>query len=209
MDNTSLTTVFTNLLSYDKEIKKHRFNVLLGVEFTRKDDDFLTNRTRGVDITTYPEYTVRPDAELQTIENKIDYRKQSQFGSVKYIYDDKYIISGSIRRDGSSRFGPNNKYGIFPAASFAWNVSNESFLDNLDIISNLKLRASWGINGNDLIGDYRYLNSYINNSVGNAIEFTDYDIDGDGIGTLEGILQQRQANPDIKWEENRASKFWG
>ncbi|WP_412561425.1 SusC/RagA family TonB-linked outer membrane protein [Winogradskyella sp. MIT101101] len=207
VNNESLTTVFTNLLSYDKEIEKHRFNVLLGIEFTRKDDDFLTNRTRGVDITNYPEYDVRPDAEFQTIENKIDYRKQSQFGSVKYIYDDRYILSGSIRRDGSSRFGPNNKFAIFPAASFAWNVSNESFLENINSVSNLKLRASWGINGNDLIGDYLYLSSFINNSVGNAIEFTDYDIDGDGQGALEGILQQRQANPDIQWEETEQVNF--
>lgn len=201
VNNDFFATVFTNLLTYDKAIGKHRFNLLAGVEFTRQDEDFNTQRIRGVDITSYPDYIIRADAEFQTIENKIDYRKQSQFGSVKYIYDDKYIISGSIRRDGSSRFGPNNKFGIFPATSIAWNASKESFLENSELISNLKFRGSWGINGNDLIGDYRYLNSFINNTVGNAIEFSDYDIDGDGIGTLEGILQNRQANPDIQWEE--------
>ena len=201
VENEFFRTVFTNLLTYNLELDKHRFNVLAGLEFTRQDEDFLTERTRGVDITEYPNYIIRTDAEFQTLEGAVDYRKQSQFGSLKYIYDDRYIFSGSIRRDGSSRFGPNNKYGIFPAASVAWNVSNESFLEDSRIISNLKFRGSWGVNGNDLIGDYRYLSAFVDNNTGNVVEFANYDIDGDGYGVSPGILQARQANPDVKWEE--------
>ncbi|WP_372920243.1 SusC/RagA family TonB-linked outer membrane protein, partial [Salegentibacter sp.] len=119
VENEFFKTIWTSLLSYDFELDKHRFNVLGGIEFTKEDEDFLNDRIRGVDITNYPDYIVRTDAEFQTIQGAVEYRKQSQFGSLKYIFDDRYIISGSIRRDGSSRFGPNNKYGIFPAASVA------------------------------------------------------------------------------------------
>ena len=74
-------------------------------------------------------------------------------------------------------------------------------MQNLAFISDLKFRASWGVNGNDLIGNYLYQSTFVNNTTGNIIEFADYDIDGDGEGALAGILQARQANPDIKWEE--------
>ena len=201
VENDFFKTIFTNLLSYEFELDKHRFNVLGGLEFTRQNEDFQLERIRGVDITDYPNYIVRTDAERQTIENNVEYRKASQFGSLKYIFDDRYIISGSIRRDGSSRFGPNNRYGVFPSASVAWNVVNEDFLINSETISNLKLRGSWGVNGNDLIGNYLYLSSFLDNSVGNVIEFSDYNISGSGYGSQRGILQARQANPDIRWEE--------
>lgn len=201
IDNNSLRTVWTNTLNYELVVKKHRFTALAGLEFTRQDDNYLTERIRGVDITTYPVYTVRADAEYQTIKNEIDYRKQSMFGMLKYVYDDRYVLTGTVRRDGSSRFGSNNRFATFPSASFAWNAKNESFMENVDFVSALKLRASWGINGNDIIGDYLYMNSYVNNQTGDVIEFADYDIDGDGIGTIEGVLKSRQANPDIKWEQ--------
>ncbi|MCY4561030.1 MAG: TonB-dependent receptor [Flavobacteriaceae bacterium] len=201
MDNDYLATIFSNTLTYDKVFDKHRISLLAGIENTDREDNLLTDLTRGVDITDPAGYVIRPDAEFQTLMGLIEARKISQFGSVKYIYDDKYILSASVRRDGSSRFGPNNKYVVFPAVSVAWNASNEKFIQDIEAISNLKFRASWGVNGNDLIGNYLFESSFINNSIGNVIEFSDYDIDGDGQGTLGGILQSRQANPDIQWEE--------
>lgn len=206
-DNDYTATIFTNSLKYDYEIKKHRFTFFAGIENTRRIDNTHADLIRGVDITNPSGYIVRPDAEFQTLVGKIEAYKISQFGSLKYIYDDKYIFNTSLRRDGSSRFGPNNKYAIFPAASFAWNVKKEDFLANNNIISNLKLRASWGVNGNDQIGDYLYLRSFIDNTVGNVIEFSDYDISGTGFGSLSGILQTRQANPDIKWETTTQTNF--
>ncbi|MCM4155475.1 hypothetical protein DHD80_05620 [Gramella sp. AN32] len=199
--NNSLRTIFTNLLTYEFELDKHRFNVLGGIEFTKDDFESEVELTNGVDITDYPNYIIKSDAEFRTIKNEIDYRKRSFFGSLKYIFDDRYIISGSIRRDASSRFGPNNKFAYYPAGSIAWNVSNENFLEDSKIISNLKLRGSYGINGNDQIPNYLYLSTFYDSSIGNAIEFLNYDIDGDGFGVSEGIVQARQANPDIKWEQ--------
>jgi TonB-linked SusC/RagA family outer membrane protein len=199
--NNSLRTIFTNLITYEFEMDKHRFNVLGGIEFTKEDFESEVELTNGVDITEYPTYIVKSDAEFRTVRNEIDYRKRSFFGSLKYIFDDRYILSGSLRRDESSRFGPNNKTAYYPAGSVAWNVSNENFLEDSKIISNLKLRGSYGINGNDQIPNYLYLSTFYDSSIGNAIEFLNYDIDGDGFGVSEGIVQARQANPDIKWEQ--------
>lgn len=201
VDNDYLATIFTNTLKYDRKFKKHSVSLLLGVENSARKDNSFTDLIRGVDITGANGYVVKNDAQFQTIIGKVQSYKISQFGSLKYIFNDKYILSGSIRRDGSSRFGPNNKYAIFPAGSFAWNANKENFLKNNKYVSNLKLRASWGVNGNDLIGDYLYLSSFINNSVAGVVEFSDYDIAGTGIGSSSGVLQSRQANPDIKWEK--------
>ncbi len=200
-NNDYLATIFTNTLKYDKATNNHRFSLLVGVENTIRKDNLNTDLVRGVDITNPSGYIVRNDAQFQTITGRIAAYKISQFGSLKYIYNDKYILSGSLRRDGSSRFGPNNKYAVFPAAAVAWNVDKEPFFKKNKIFTNFKIRSSWGVNGNDQIGDYLYLSSFINNSVGNVIEFSDYDIGGSGFGTLGGILQTRQANPDIKWEK--------
>ncbi len=200
VNNKSLKTIWTSLAQYEKSFGNHLFNLYGGIEFTKEDQDFLTERIRGVDITQYPLYIVQPASTKMEIKNEVDYRKISQFASLKYVYNDKYILSGTIRRDGSSRFGPNNKFGYFPSASVAWNVDKENFIDKLKFLSAMKLRASWGVNGNDQIANYLYLSSFVNNTFGNVIEFSDYDIDGDGIGTIQGVLQTRQANPDIKWE---------
>ena len=79
----------------------------------------------------------------------------SYFGRLQYGYKDKYILSGSLRRDGSSRFGVNNQFGIFPSASLKWIITEENFMKAIPVISDLKLRASYGVNGNEnLPNDY-------------------------------------------------------
>ncbi|MEJ2678170.1 MAG: SusC/RagA family TonB-linked outer membrane protein, partial [Gemmatimonadota bacterium] len=108
----------------------------------------------------------------------------SYFGRVNYTFDNKYIINASIRADGSSRFGENNKFGVFRAASAAWVMSRESFMGDLSFVSDLKLRASWGETGNEAIGDFRYLGLY----------------ETENYGALPGIVPGNLANPDLKWE---------
>ena len=200
VDNDYLATIFTNTLKYDKSFGKHRLSLLGGIENSARQENFHNNQINGVDITDPSGYVINANAQYKTLVGKVETFKISQFGSVKYIFDDRYIISGTVRRDGSSRFGENNKYGIFPSASVAWNAKNEKFLTDNKYVSNFKLRASWGVNGNDQIADYSYLSSYVDNTVGNVVEFSDYDISGTGIGTSGGVLQSRQANPDLKWE---------
>jgi len=200
VDNDYLATIFTNTLKYDKSFGKHRLSLLGGIENSAREENFHNNQINGVNITDPAGYTVNANAQYKTLVGKVETFKISQFGSVKYVFDDRYILSGTVRRDGSSRFGENNKYGIFPSASVAWNAKNEKFLTNNKLVSNLKFRASWGVNGNDQIADYAYLSSFVDNTVGNVVEFSDYNISGTGIGTSGGVLQSRQANPDLKWE---------
>jgi TonB-linked SusC/RagA family outer membrane protein len=207
VDNDFLATIFTNTLEYNKTFGKNKISLLAGIENTAREDNTHNNRVDGVDITDPSEYKYGSVDKSKTIETHVNSYKISQFGSAKYVFDDKYVLYGSVRRDGSSRFGPNNRYGIFPAASAAWNVSNENFLKDNKALSNLKLRFSWGVNGNDMIGDYLYLSSYVDNTAPgpvagqhNVIETSDYNIDGSGTGASGGVLKQRQANPDIKWE---------
>lgn len=200
VDNDYLATIFTNSLKYDKSFGNHRFSVFAGIENTAREDNSLNNQINGVNISDPDGYVVNDNAQYKTLVGKVEAFKISQFGSLKYVYDDRYIVSGSLRRDGSSRFGSNNKYAVFPAASLAWNASNENFLKGNNTVSNFKIRASWGVNGNDQIGDYSFLSSYVDNTVGNVVEFSDYNIDGSGIGSAGGVLQLRQANPNLKWE---------
>lgn len=200
VDNDYLATIFTNTLKYDKSFGKHRLSLLGGIENSAREENFHNNQINGVNITDPAGYVVNANAQYKTLVGKVETFKISQFGSVKYVFDERYILSGTVRRDGSSRFGENNKYGIFPSASVAWNAKNEKFLMDNKYISNFKLRASWGVNGNDQIADYSYLSSYVDNTVGNVVEFSDYDISGTGIGSSGGVLQSRQANPDLKWE---------
>ena len=116
-----------------------------------------------------------------------EYSIFSVAGNVDYNYDDRYIVTGTIRRDGSSRFGKNTKYGTFFSGSVAWNISNEEFLANNDIISNLKLRASAGTSGNDQIGRYASITTYGPVAYNNG---------------LNGIVPFNIGDPNLSWEEN-------
>ena len=117
---------------------------------------------------------------------------QSFFGRINYNYDGKYLAEFNLRRDGSGKFGPGNRYGNFPSASVGWRISKEEFFNNVSFINNLKLRYSWGISGNDRIGNYIYEQSYNPN--------LDYVL-GDN-ATVVGVAITGLANPTIKWEES-------
>jgi TonB-linked SusC/RagA family outer membrane protein len=122
------------------------------------------------------------------------HRLASIFGRVSYNYDERYMIQATLRRDGSSRFGANHKYGTFPSVSVGWNVMNEEFMaDTKDWLSNLKLRASWGKNGNENIGDFNFTAyTAMNNNYLFGTSATKY------IGSKASIM----ANPDLRWEES-------
>ena len=128
------------------------------------------------------------DASLSS--GSIDYYRISYLGRLNYNYDAKYLFSASIRKDASSRFGANNRWGTFPSVSLGWNIAKEAFLSNVPSISNLKLRGSWGKAGNDKIADYAYSSSLTSNMY--------YVIDNQPV---VGTTPAGAANPDLKWEE--------
>lgn len=125
----------------------------------------------------------------------------SQFGSINYSLDNKYLISATIRRDGSSRFAPANRFGIFPAASFGWRVSGEPFMENTsNWLTDLKLRVGYGIVGNENIGDYRFVNRF-----GGGTGSTFYGINGSGLNT--GYTATSLGDPNTGWEEKTTTNF--
>ena len=121
----------------------------------------------------------------------------SIFGRIKYDYNDKYIVSAVVRRDGSSRFGAENKYGVFPAFSAAWRLSGESFMQNQTLFDDLKLRAGWGIMGNSNNVNPNNQFSLFEPSLGNS----SYDISGSNTGAVNGFYRNRIGNPLAAWEK--------
>lgn len=179
-----------NLLTYDKTFGAHQLSALLGFEYY-KDDFYGTNaQRRGYNNDLIP-YLSGGQNIFQATDNATERVLISYFSRVNYNFNGKYLVSASLRRDGSSRFGPNNKWGYFPSLSLGWIVSDEAFMSNLETISNLKLRASYGFTGNDQFADYRWIGSMSQGRVafGNNLGATYYP---------SGFT-----NPDLEWERTQ------
>ena len=164
-----------NTLTYDKQFGKHSIGVVLGQSALKSKGDELGGSHWNLVNPSKPSinYTTGGDLELTTdADGKVtgakslvgawgapyvEHRLSSLFGRLSYNYDERYMLQATVRRDGSSRFGSNKKYGTFPSVSVGWNIMNEEFMESQrQWLSNLKLRASWGKNGNENIGDFRY-----------------------------------------------------
>ncbi|MCM5529061.1 TonB-dependent receptor [Parasegetibacter sp. NRK P23] len=148
-------------LNYQKQFGKHHINALAGYSAQETTSDIVSVEARNFSNDLVPEITAQGAAAgsflLQDNTGKAVTTLVSYFSRVMYNFDDRYFASASIRADGSSRFGPQNRFGTFPSVSGGWNISNESFYNNwLGAGSTLKLRASWGLSGNNNIGNYRY-----------------------------------------------------
>jgi TonB-dependent starch-binding outer membrane protein SusC len=121
----------------------------------------------------------------------------SFFGQANYNFAERYYLSGTLRRDGSSRLGPDNRWGTFPAFSVGWRISNEAFMPEVAGITNLMLRAGWGVTGNQNIAAGRIFSGF-----GGSVATSFYDIGGTGTSAVTGYRQTAIGNPDLKWEEN-------
>lgn len=184
-------------LRYLTDIDKLNMNFVGGYSF---QEEFFTGfRAQGQK--PFLDYAMAHNLALLQIINQGDissYKSSNRlisfFGRGVFSYDSKYILTGTIRRDGSSKFGKNNEWGWFPSASFKWQISNESFMESIDFINNLGLRVGFGITGNQEIGSYRDVAYYIDG--GSSINFETGE---------ESVLFEfaHNANDDLKWEENR------
>jgi len=186
-----MTFTFSNTLNYVKTLaEKHSINALLGTENIMNNRDNVGGSRNNYDNTTdafrYLDYGGLNVNNYASGTNT-SWSLVSFFASANYGYDNKYYASGTIRADGSSRFGPSNKWGYFPSVSGGWIISKEKFMEKADWISNLKLRASWGQSGNQEIPNntYQTLVSQANDNV--------------------KII--RYGNPDIKWETTTQTDF--
>ena len=185
-------------LRYNKVIGKGRLSALGGLTFqgSKRESLLVVGRDYESDlfirnINAAPRLTIEGNGFSE-------YRYTAVYGRINFIWDEKYVFNLTGRRDGSSRFGPGNRFGNFGAVGVAWLFSEESFIsDHLSFLSFGKLRGSYGITGNDQVGDYRYLNSYTAFGEGSNINYNDN----------LGILPIRAANPDYAWEESRKLEF--
>ena len=185
--NRSITLLWDNTLTYDKTIGKHHINAVVGSSAQNNKYNYLSasvqkfasDNTQQID-----------NGILQPVQhgNASEWAIMSYLGRVNYNFANKYYVTATIRRDGSSRFGMDNRWGWFPSAALAWRISNEDFLKNSTVINNLKLRLGYGITGNQEIGNYSFSSSYntylynFNNSYVSAV--------------LPTVLP----NPNVKWE---------
>lgn len=194
----SFNWVFTNTASYDKTFGKHRIKALAGIEALN------TGKGRNISGSGLNPFSTDVDFQsLSVVESPVVNSNQfkgvnfySLFGKLDYNFDERYYITGIIRRDGASRFGGNNRYGTFPAVSAAWRVISEPFMQDQDFISDLKVRGGWGQMGNS--NNVNPNNQFFLYASDRANTF--YPITGQQSGATEGFAQSRIGNPDAKWE---------
>nr|WP_321229698.1 TonB-dependent receptor [uncultured Psychroserpens sp.] len=175
--------VSNNLLKYNKKINNHKFEALVGYTFEKYQ--YRSSFIRGQDYADDNlEYISSASTIVSASANASDAGIRSYLGRVNYNFDDKYIATVSGRFDTSTKFGENNRTGFFPAASVAWRVSEENFLKDQEFVSDLKLRVSYGLTGNDDISPFLFSELYGNTSYGGQ----------------PAIYPSNIPNPDLKWE---------
>jgi len=181
-------TSLNTRVQYDFSIKKHTASIMGGHEATYFAWQSLSATGTGYSTTSVQELSVASPLSSPGTSSRGNGAGESYFSRLNYAYDNKYIAQLVVRRDGSSNFGPSNKWGTFPAASVAWKISDEPFMRSLQFINDLKLRAEYGISGNAGSGGAVYSNLYSSSTVW---------------GT--GFLPANFPNPDLKWEQDKST----
>ncbi|GAA4320237.1 TonB-dependent receptor [Mucilaginibacter gynuensis] len=206
--------IWKNQLTYNLALNKHKIDVLVAHEQIKVMNRNFFGSRQGYALETLDyAYLSSGSTNKDNGGGGSGNALLSYFGRVNYSFNDRYIASVTLRRDGSSRFGSNNRFGTFPAASVGWRVSEESFIkDNLPFISDLKLRYGWGKTGNQEIDNYAnyslYTPIYGTNPTGSYDGGTAYDIGGNGTGQLpSGFVLIQTGNPDIRWEDKTENNY--
>lgn len=196
-----INLLIENTLSYSGIFQKHNISAVVGQTAQKNNYNWISVTARDF-----------PNEQLQVVNSSTlalsrgagsesDYALASYLGRVNYSYNDKYLLSASFRRDGSSNFGPNNKWGDFYAVSGGWNISAEEFMKKFEFINSLKIRGSWGQLGNDAIGSFGYLSTIRSGSSNDNYVF------GAGQDIVTGSTISRPGNPDLKWETSEQINF--
>ena len=198
---------WTNTANYSFDIRKSHFSILLGSEIIKHNDINFSAEKRSYEVED-PDY-MWPNAgvgEAFATGGSTGSSLNSYFGKINYTYGDKYLASATVRRDGSSRFGKNNRYATFPAFTAGWRINQESFMDFAkSYMSDLKLRLSYGLTGNQEIDNYAIRTLIVTNYIGDTgagiNSGTAYDIAGENSGLLpSGYQLTQRSNDDLKWE---------
>lgn len=194
-NDTFLSTLIEHTLNYRKDFGKHGIDIIGG--FTQQENN---TRRLGADARRFPSNDIRVPSAAEEISNAPSFDNtsaiQSYFGRLNYSFDDRYLLTATLRRDGSSLFVPDLRWGTFPSAAFAWNISNEKFMENVTAISNLKFRASYGEIGSNNVDVYS-IDPQLN-------LFSEYVL-GDSPGRVTGYSITRGVNPNIFWETTKTT----
>lgn len=189
---------WTNTLRFTETYDRHNVELLVGTEAYQNAGEQRNANIQGF-FSFNPDFVSLSTGSGTPVVSGWSWEDTllSFFGRADYIFDDKYIIGATLRRDGSSRF-LNNQWGWFPAVSVGWRINQESFMENVDWLSDLRLKAGYGIMGNQENVDPANSFTLFTGDQGNAF----YSINGSNSGIVEGFRQQRIGNPDAKWEKN-------
>jgi TonB-linked SusC/RagA family outer membrane protein len=186
-----------NILTYNKVFGSHNFTVLLG------QGSYVENIGGGSSVTLYNlpitnykdasfNFDIPQGSRNSSSYDATEHKLTSLFARLNYSFMDKYLFTGIVRRDGSSRFGYNNKFGIFPSFSAGWVASKENFWIQNDVVTSLKIRGGYGVVGNDALADFRYLSTVAGGY--------NYAVGSTGAVTT-GYAPRTLDNPDLRWEE--------
>ena len=191
-DNDSERFNWDNTFMIDKSFGNHNFDLTLGMTNERLTNEFLTGTRRGVPPSDNLLYLGVGERDGQTLDNGGDKNTRvAYFGRLLYNFNRRYVFNATLRREGSSKFSSEERIKYYPSFGVAWNIGNEGFMENQETVSNLKLRASYGLVGNDRIGSGQFLQ---------LIDFSQYPFpDGVAIG---GTSIQRY-DKNLKWETTR------
>ena len=184
-----------HLLTFNKQYGKSNLTALAGFEAQEGGYEYLGARRNDLPNNENIALNLGDAGQQQTFGGSGEFALVSYFGRANYSFSDRYQLTATIRADGSSRFGPNNRYGYFPSAAFAWRLSNENFLKSWEKLDNLKLRLGYGAVGNQEIGFYSYFSTV---SPVTAVQ-------GDQIVTV--FAPNNIANPDVRWESSYQTNF--
>lgn len=179
---------FKNYFTYNGKFSKHDFSLMVGHEAQENTWENLSGSRSDFFLNSVHELDAGDALTAKNGSSKSSGAIESYFGRFNYSFDDRYLLTATVRSDGSSNFGPNNRWGTFPSVAVAWKIKNESFLKNVTAIDNLKLRLGWGAVGNQSAGSYAY-------GVAMASAASIW-------GT--GFYAGNYANANLKWEETNA-----
>lgn len=188
--NKSITWLWDNTFTYDKTFGKHKVNLMAGTSAQENRFNFMNGSVQSFasDITQQ----LNNGILLPKIGGSTSsWSMLSNMGRVNYVYADKYLFTATIRRDGSSRFGENNKFGLFPSASLAWRMSEEKFFKPITFINDLKIRAGYGETGNQSIGNYSFASSLNTNK---------YNFNNTVVSAVAPTIMP---NPNVQWEQQK------
>jgi TonB-dependent starch-binding outer membrane protein SusC len=200
-ENKSFNWNIENTITYNKTVGEHHFTILLGQGSYVDNVGGKTGMTFfNLPINDYKDASFKFDVGLANrqgyADDFIEHKISSLFSRLNYSFADKYLFTGIIRQDGSTRFGPNKKYGYFPSFSAGWNVHNENFWKMNNVVNSLKIRGGYGVVGNDNSGDYQYLARIVGGY--------NYPVGNSGVVTT-GYAPETLDNPNLHWEQTASA----